>query len=70
MNGRYVKVYILRPSGTPAALRRHTVWKTLAYHNDRKQVKKNIKREGRVFNSKWTNRYLFTVVDSKVLCLV
>ena len=32
--------------------------------------KRNIIREGRVFNSKWTNKLLFTVVNSKVLRLV
>ena len=32
--------------------------------------KGNIKREGSVVNSKKTNKNLFTVVNSKVLCLV
>ena len=32
--------------------------------------KRKIESEGRVFNSEWTNKYLFTVVNSKVLCLV
>ena len=29
-----------------------------------------IESEGRVLNSEWTNKYLFTAVNSKVLCLV
>ena len=32
--------------------------------------KRKIESEGRVFNSEWTNKYLFTVVNSKILCLV
>ena len=32
--------------------------------------KRKIESEGRVFNSEWTNKYLFTVANSKILCLV
>ena len=32
--------------------------------------KRKIESEGRVFNSEWTNKYLFTVVNSKIPCLV
>ena len=32
--------------------------------------KRKIESEGRVFNSEWTKKYLFTVVNSKILCLV
>ena len=32
--------------------------------------KRKIESEGRVFNSEWTSEYLFTVVNSKTLCLV
>ena len=32
--------------------------------------KRKIESKGRVFNSEWTNKYLFTVVKSKILCLV
>ena len=32
--------------------------------------KRKIESEGRVLNSEWTNKYLFTVVNSKILCLV
>ena len=32
--------------------------------------KGKIESEGKVFNSEWTNKYLFTVVNSKILCLV
>ena len=35
---------------------------------ENKKVK--IESEGRVFNSEWTNKYLFTVVNSKILFLV
>ena len=32
--------------------------------------KRKIESEGRVFNSEWTNKYLFTVANSKILCSV
>ena len=32
--------------------------------------KRKIASEGRVFNLEWTNKYVFTVVNSKMLCLV
>ena len=32
--------------------------------------KRKIETEGRVLNSEWTNKYLFTAVNSKMLCLV
>ena len=32
--------------------------------------KRKIESEGRVFNSEWANKYLFTAVNSKILCLV
>ena len=32
--------------------------------------KRKLESEGRVFKSEWTNKYLFTVVNSKILRLV
>jgi len=32
--------------------------------------RRKIESEGRVFNPEWTNKYLFTVVNSKILCHV
>ena len=32
--------------------------------------KRKIESEGRVFNSEWTNKYLFTAENLKILCLV
>ena len=39
-------------------------------HTAMTENKRKIESEGRVFNSEWTNIYLFTVVNSKILCLV
>ena len=38
-------------------------------HTAMTENKRKIESEGRVFNSEWTNKYLFTVVNSKILCL-
>ena len=33
-------------------------------------MRRKIESEGRLFNPEWTNKYLFTIVNSKILCLV
>ncbi|CAK8697909.1 unnamed protein product [Clavelina lepadiformis] len=32
--------------------------------------RRKIENEGRIFNREWTSKYLFTVTNSKILCLV
>ena len=39
-------------------------------HTAMTENKRKIGSKGRVFNSEWTNKYLFTIVNSKILCLV
>jgi len=54
---------LMKPQSTFVNLK---VKRTAMAENKRRKIES----EGRVFNPEWTNKYLFTVVNSKILCLV